>query len=367
MPFGLTNAPAFYQHMMNDIFREYLDDFVVIYLDDILIFSKNEEDHENHVHLVLSKLREMNLYAKLEKCEFHQSQVEWVGYILSPTSISMDRKKIQTIIEWATPCILRDVQCFLGFANFYRIFIKNYSKIATPLTCLTGKEIFSWNDQTQEAFDSLKKAFFSAPILIHVDFTKPFFLEIDAPDYALRAILSQYGDDGHLYLLAFYSRKFTAPEINYEIHDKELLAIVASFEVWRHFLEGAQHQIIVYTDHKNLEYFMSAKVLNCRQACWSMFLSQFNFVITYRHGNQQGKFDALSRHSYLAPKEGMKLMINNKPIILKPERLNLHSLVSTLPKTLPIIEKNKKDIEEDLLVKNVKTQLELGEGEDFEF
>jgi hypothetical protein len=118
MPFGLTNAPSFFQHMINDIFQEYLDDFVVIYLDDILISSKNEEDHENHVRLVLRKLREMSLYAKLEKCEFHQSQVEWVGYILSQTSISMDRKKVQSIVEWATPCTLHDMQCFLGLPTF---------------------------------------------------------------------------------------------------------------------------------------------------------------------------------------------------------------------------------------------------------
>jgi hypothetical protein len=178
MPFGLTNAPVFFRYMMNDIFQEYLDDFVVIYLDDILIFSKNEEDHENHVRLVLSKLREMSRYAKLEKCEFHQSQVEWVGYILSPTGVSMDQKKVQTIVEWATPCTLHDVQCLLGFANFYRIFIKDYSKIAAPLTRLTEKEKNSRNDQIQEAFDSLKKAFSSAPILIHVDFTKPFLKKL---------------------------------------------------------------------------------------------------------------------------------------------------------------------------------------------
>lgn len=175
MPFGLTNAPAVFQHMMNDIFREYLDNFVVIYLDDILIFSNNEEEHEKHVCLVLQKLREMNLYAKLEKCEFHQHQVEWVGYILSPNGVSMDPKKVQTIVEWEKPSTLRDVQCFLGFANFYRIFIEDYSKIAAPLTRLTGKENFIWNDQTQEAFDKLKVAFTCAPILAHADFTKAFF------------------------------------------------------------------------------------------------------------------------------------------------------------------------------------------------
>jgi hypothetical protein len=142
MSFGLTNAPAVFQHMMNDIFREYLDHFVVIYLDDILIYSKNEEEHEHHVRLVLEKLRERGFYAKQEKCLFHQSMVEFLGYIVSRDDISMDGKKIQTIIDWIAPSSVQDVQCFLGFANFYRIFIKDYSKIAAPLTRLTGKDKF---------------------------------------------------------------------------------------------------------------------------------------------------------------------------------------------------------------------------------
>jgi hypothetical protein len=134
MPFGLTNAPAIFQHLMNDIFREFLDDFVVCYFDDILVFSKNEEEHINHVRLVLEKLCTVGLYAKLEKCVFHQPQVKFLGYIISREGLSMDPKKIRTVTEWKKPAIVRNVQCFLGFANFYRIFIRNYSKIIASLT-----------------------------------------------------------------------------------------------------------------------------------------------------------------------------------------------------------------------------------------
>ena len=178
----------------------------------------------------------------------------------------MDPKKIQTVIDWKNPATIRDVQCFLGFANFYRIFIQNYSKIAAPLTRLTCKDKLEWNAETDQAFEALKKALTTAPILTHPDFQKPFFLETDASDFTLGAVFSQPDEDGRLCAVAFHSQKFTAAEINYEIHDKELLAIVDSFQEWRHFLERAQHPVTVYIDHKNLEYFMSAKVLNRRQA-----------------------------------------------------------------------------------------------------
>jgi hypothetical protein len=140
MPFGLTNAPAIFQHLMNDIFREYMDEFVVLYLDDILIFSKNQEDCDKHLRLVLAKLREHGLYTKLEKCEFDKSLVEFLGYVISSDGVSMDKSKVKTIQCWATPSSVKDVQRFLGFANFYRQFIKGYSKITTPLTALTCKD-----------------------------------------------------------------------------------------------------------------------------------------------------------------------------------------------------------------------------------
>jgi hypothetical protein len=230
MPFGLTNAPAIFQHLMNDVFREYLDRFVVCYLDDILIYSKNVEEHEEHVKLVLQKLREKGLYAKAEKCAFHQPKVEFLGYIISSEGLMMDPKKVQAVTDWASPKTVRDVQCFLGFANFYRIFIKNYSQVAAPLTRLTCKDKLEWTPAAQKAFEDLKVAFTTAPILVHPDFTKAFYMETDASDFALGAVLSQMGEDGKLHPIAFYSRKFSAAEINYEIHDKELLAIVDSFQ-----------------------------------------------------------------------------------------------------------------------------------------
>ena len=239
MPFGLINAPAIFQHLMNDIFREFLDDFVVCYLDDILFFSKDEKDHKNHVRLVLDKLRTTGLYAKLEKCIFHQPQVEFFGYIIFGKVLSMDPKKIQSIIEWKKSAIIRDVQCFLGFANFYRIFINNYFKIATPLICFTSKDKLEWSTEADQAFQDLKKAFTTKPILTHSDFQKPFFLKSDACDFALGAVLSQHSEDESFHPIGFHLQKFIAAEINYEIHDKELLAIIDLFQEWRHFFEEA--------------------------------------------------------------------------------------------------------------------------------
>jgi hypothetical protein len=241
----------------------------------------------------------------------------------------MDPQKIWTIIEWKKPATIRDVQCFLGFANFYRIFIRNYSKIAAPLTQLTCKDKLELNAETDQAFETLKKAFTMALILTHPDFQKPFFLETDASDFALGAILSQPDKDGRLHPVAFHSRKFTVAEINYEIHDKELLAIVDSFQEWRHFLEGAQHPVMVHTDHKNLEYFMSAKVLNRRQARSSISLSRFNFVITYRPGSKQIQSDALSRRAYLTPREGDATYDQQKTTLIKPKQLQLKIIHTT--------------------------------------
>ena len=200
------------------------------------------------------------------------------------------------------PSSVRDVQCLLGFANFYKIFVKDYSKIVIPLTRLIGKSKFIWTPEAGRAFQILKNVFTMAPILLHPDPSKPFFLEANASDFALGVVLSQYGDDGRLHPVGFHSRKCLAAEIKYEIHNKELLAIIDVFEEWRHLLEGARHTVTIYTDHKNLEYFKNARVLNRRQARWSLFLSQFDYLIVYRPGSQQGKSDALSRRSYLALK-----------------------------------------------------------------
>jgi hypothetical protein len=199
MPFGLTNAPTVFQHMANDIFRDFLSIFIIVYLDDILIYSKNQDEHEIHVRQALQWLREYGLYAKLEKCSFDQNQVEFLGYIVSSSGISMDPTKMQTIRNWKTPQFVRHVQCFLGFTNFYRKFIKDYSKIILPLTQLTQKDqVFIWSRNANSAFEGLKQAFTSASILIPIDLAKRFVLEADTSDFAGGSVLSQTGDDGQL-------------------------------------------------------------------------------------------------------------------------------------------------------------------------
>ena len=251
--------------------------------------------------------------------------------IVSCDSILMDQKKIQVVLEWTIPKMVRDVQCFLGFANFYQNFIKNYSKIVAPLTRLTYKDNLDWNFGAKKAFRLLKSAFTIAPILVHPDFSKSFFMETDISDFALGTVLSQLGDGEKLHPIAFHSRKFSATEINYKIHDKELLAIVDSFQEWCHLLKGATHQVTIYIDHKNLEYFMSTHVLNRRQARWNMSLSKFDFGIVDRLGKQQGLSDALSRRSNLIPKEGEAAYDQQHTTLLKPERLCLRTThVSTL-------------------------------------
>src|ERR1035438_8123158 len=224
MPFGLMNAPAVFQHMMNDIFQDLLDVCVIIYIDDILVYSNNQGEHDKHVKIILERLRQHGLFAKLEKCSFDEDSVEFLGYIILPNGVHMDPKKVETILSWATPRSVHDIQSFLGFGNFYHLFVKDFSTITAPLTSLTCKDKvpFKWNSQAQSSFEALKSAFTTVPVLAHVDPGQPFIIEMDASDFAISAILSPYQDDGLLHPVAFYSRTFSSVEINYDVYDKEL-------------------------------------------------------------------------------------------------------------------------------------------------
>ena len=273
MPFGLSNAPSAFQRFINEVFYDLLDVYIIIYFDDILIYSDNLEDHKKHVKEVLRRLQDNKLYASSTKCVFHQNRVEFLGFILGSDSLRMDESKIQTIWDWPTPCRVKDVQSFLEFTNFYRHFINNYVGVSVLLTHLTWKnEPWSWTIDCQAAFDDLKRAFTTAPILGHWDPESPIILETDASDRVLAAILSTRTDD-KIYPIAFMSRAFSAVELNYDVHDKELLAIVKSFKKWRHYLKGVADPIEVYTDHRNLTYFSETKTLSQRLARWSEFLS----------------------------------------------------------------------------------------------
>jgi len=325
MPFGLTNAPATFQSYINDALRPFLDIFTSAYQDDVVIYSEDLATHRNHVNQVLRALSKAGLALKPEKCRFNQTEVPYLGFIIGRNGIRMDPKKVSTITDWDVPENLRDVQIFLGFSNFYRRFIAGYSKIVSPLTALTKKDTpFLWSDACQDAFQFLKDAFTSAPILRHFDYEKPCVVETDASDFVSAGILSQYADDGTLHPVAFFSKKHTATECNYEIYDKELMAIIRCFEEWRLHLEGSSHPITVLSDHRNLEYFMSTKNLNRRQARWSEFLSRFNFKIHYRPGKASGKPDALTRRSRDLPKGRDERLGHMEQLVLKP--FNVSSL-----------------------------------------
>ncbi|QRW01435.1 Transposon Tf2-1 polyprotein [Ceratobasidium sp. AG-Ba] len=312
MPFGLKNAPAVLQRMMNDIFRHLLGVTVVVYMDDILIFSEKEEDHAEHVKEVLKILRDNNLYAKLAKCEFFVKKVIFLGLVITPEGISMEEEKIKAIMEWGAPRKIKEVQAFLGFVNFYRRFIAEFSKIARPLHDLTKKDTrFEWSQECQQAFEEIKKRVSQDPVLIHPDPDKPFILETDASGIAIGAILSQRGEDGYLHPVAYLSKSYNDAQRNYDTANKELLAIVESLKHWRIYLEGTILPVTVFTDHRNLERWKNAETFNRRHARWHMELASFNFEIHYRPGKMSNKPDALSRrHDHEDIPNPQQIMIN---------------------------------------------------------
>ena len=297
MPYGLTNAPAIFQALVNDVLRDMLNKNVFVYLDDILIFSKTKEDHVHHVQAVLQRLLQNSLFVKAEKCEFHASSTTFLGYIVGEGSVQMDPAKVSAVAAWPIPESRKQLQRFLGFANFYRRFIRGYSTVAAPLTALTSSKMpFCWSSTAAAAFQALKARFTSAPILRMPDPARQYVVEVDASDIGVGAVLSQRAaDDQKLHPCAFFSRRLSPAEMNYDIGNRELLAVKLALEEWRHWLEGTTQPFLVWTDHKNLEYIRSAKRLNSRQARWALFLTRFNFTLSYRPGSRNLKPDALSR------------------------------------------------------------------------
>ncbi len=273
MPSGLSNSPSVFQAFINDVFRDMLNQWVIVYIDDILIYSETYEEHVRHVRTVLKRLLQHQLYAKAEKCEFHQETISFLGYVISSGGVAMDEQKVQAVVNWPQSTTLKELQRFLGFANFYRRFIRNFSMVAGPMTSIVNKGThrLSWSSAAIAAFRSLKERFTTAPILHHPDPDLEFTVEVDASSTGIGAVLSQrQGDPPKLYPCAFFSRKLNPTEQNYDVGNRELLAMKAAFEEWRHWLEGARHSFTVLTDHRNLEYLKSAKRLNHRQARWSL-------------------------------------------------------------------------------------------------
>ena len=317
MYFGLVNSPATFQTMMNHILRPLIDQgHVIVYMDDILIFTDTVEEGRHITKEVLRLLAENDLFLKPEKCFFELRELEYLGMIVSADGVKMDKGKVDGIMSWPIPTKVKELQSFLGFANFYRRFIKGFSEITRPLHRLTKKDTpWLWSTEEQKAFDTLKERFTTAPILCYPDPEKKLKIEADASGYASGAVLSQLEDDGKWHPCAYISKGFNETERNYDIHDREMLAIMRAFEEWRHHLSGAKHTVEVWTDHKNLEYFMTTKKLNRRQARWSLILSGFNFILRHKPGKSMTKPDGLSRR----PDHETGVHDNQDMTLLKPE------------------------------------------------
>ena len=307
MPFGLTNAPAAFMDLMNRVFKPYLDRFVVVFIDDILIYSRSDAEHEEHLRIVLQLLREKELYAKLKKCEFWLREVTFLGHVISADGVAVDPKKIDAIRDWPRPTTVTEVRSFLGLAGYYRRFVEGFAKLSTPLTRLTRKGIkFVWSEACQRSFDELRQRLTSAPILALPVMGEGFVIYSDASHSGLGCVLMQHGR-----VIAYASRQLKDYEKNYPTHDLELAAVVFALKLWRHYLYGEHCDI--FTDHKSLKYLFTQKELNLRQRRWLELLKDYDISIQYHPGKANVVADALSRKSV----QSLSLLITQQRPLLE--------------------------------------------------
>ncbi|KAM2854339.1 hypothetical protein FF1_024798 [Malus domestica] len=275
--------------LMNEVFQQYLDRFVIVFIDDILVYFKSKTDHIRHLNLVLKKLREHRLYAKFSKCQFWLNQVAFLGHVVSAKGIQVDPQKIATVENWEQPRTVTEVRSFLGLAGYYRRFVQDFSMIALPLTKLTRKDVkFEWDENCEQSFQQLKYCLTHAPILVLHDDSGNFEIYSDASLNGLGCVLMQ-----HNRVIAYASRQLKIHERNYPIHDLELAAIVFALKIWRYYLYGEKCKI--FTDHKSLQYLFTQHDLNLRQRRWMKLLSDYDCTIQYHLGRANVVADALSR------------------------------------------------------------------------
>jgi hypothetical protein len=291
--------------MMDSIFSDMIEgQKVIVYMDDILIFAENQEELQEWTKKVLQRLREHDLFLKPKKCEFNKSTMEYLGLIIQEEKLSIDPVKLSGIRDWPILTLVKQVRGFIGFANFYRQFIKKFSKLVLPLNNLLWKDTkFDWNDQCQEAFETLKGWFLQEPVLMMPDHSKPFQIESDASKYASGAVLTQTDINGDRHPVAFLSKTFTDTEWRYEIYDRELLGIIRALKEWRHYIQGSGHTTLIHMDHWNLTYFRKAQKLSDWQVRWSLFLSEFDIKLQHLPGNKIILSNALSRRPDHCPEE----------------------------------------------------------------
>jgi hypothetical protein len=289
MSFGLTNAPTYFMYLMNSVFMLELDKFVVVFIDDILVYSKNEEEHVGHLHVVLQRLREHHLYAKLSKCDFWLKEIKFLGHTISQAGIAVDPDKVQEVMNLKPPMTVRQIRSFIGLAGYYRRFIPDFSRIAKPITELLKKEAkFVWGQKCEDVFHALRQHLTTTPVLAQPESSKPFDVYCDASGTRLGCVLMQ---DNRV--IAYASRALRPHEQNYPTHDLELAAVVHALKMWRHYLMGTHYNF--FTDHKSLKYIFTQADLNRRQRRWLELIKDYDLEVHYHLGKANVVADALSR------------------------------------------------------------------------
>lgn len=303
-PFGLCGAPAAFQRFINQILSPWLGISCSAYLDDVVIYtSGTQQEHRDLVKEIIRTLGDTGLQLDWDKSEFESPSIKYLGFIVEPgKGIQADPEKVKAVMEWESPTSVRGVRSFLGFANFYRCFVKDYSSLTAPLNLLTKKDQpFKWDKEQQQAFDDIKFALVTAPLLATFNPDYPTIVEADASGWALGGSVRQQSPDSLWRPVAYYSRKLTAAEVNYPVHDKEMLSIYSCLRTWRSLLAGLSFE--VHTDHRNLVYFQQQRLLSERQRRWAHELSEFRFRLVHRPGSSQVTSDALSRRDQDLPKD----------------------------------------------------------------
>ena len=355
LPFGLCNAPATFMRLMNDVFRDELDRCALIYLDDILVFSPSIEQHLRDLRIILEKLRQHRLYAKLSKCEFLKKEIRFLGHLISADGLKMDPDKVKAILEWPELKNEADVLSFLGLVNFYHKYLEHLADVAIPISDLLKDENpFVWGPEQSDAFNKLKQLVASDPILSHFDVAEPVEVHCDASNRAVGAMLVQKGHP-----VAFESRKLSATELNYPTHDKELLAIVHALTKWRTYLHGSTIPIKIFTDHESLKCLATQPTLNHRQARWLEKLAEYNYEIAYTPGPENIVPDALSRR----PDHNLAAMTESSPIIGLPFLESVRSKTPDDKDFGPIVTRLKNDADPHSAYRLENDILFLREGE----
>jgi hypothetical protein len=313
MSFGLTNAPVHFMYLMNSVFMLELD-IIVVLIDGMMVYSKNEEEHEQHLCIILQWLHDHQLYAKFSKCTFWLKEVPFLGHIISTKGIAIDPSKVQEVLDWKSPRLVTQISSFLRLAGYYRRFIPNFSKIDKPMTKLLEKDDkFRWSPQCEEAFLTLKKLLTTAPVLAQPDIDKSFDVYCDVSDTGIGVVLMQ---DGRV--IAYASWQLWRQEYD-PTHDLELLAIIHALKVWRHYHLG--NLVHIYTDHKSLKYLFTQADLNMRQRRWLELIKDYELEVHYHPGKANVVAGALSlkhrcnhlsiqcHHSYCDPEEPSILVV----------------------------------------------------------